>query len=108
VNRSADAAVIHGGIGTVMAAALAGKPVVGAGMQMEQVANLACLERLRFAVRVGKSRDPSRKVQEAMGRLLVDESAKAKAAAFAEIVAQWDGPRVAVKILVEHFDESSH
>ena len=32
--------VIHGGIGTVMTAALAGKPVVGVGMQMEQVANL--------------------------------------------------------------------
>jgi hypothetical protein len=46
VNKLADLAVIHGGIGTVMVAALAGKPVVGVGMQMEQVANLACLERL--------------------------------------------------------------
>ncbi len=42
----ADLAVIHGGIGTVMTAVLASKPVVGVGIQMEQVANLACLERL--------------------------------------------------------------
>ena len=54
VNKMADLAVIHGGIGTVMAAALAGKPVVGVGMQMEQVANLACLERLGFAIRVAE------------------------------------------------------
>ena len=56
VNKMADLAVIHGGIGTVMAAALAGKPVVGVGMQMEQVANLACLERLGFAISVRKSK----------------------------------------------------
>ena len=66
VNKMADLAVIHGGIGTVMAAALAGKPVVGVGMQMEQVANLACLERLGFAIRVPKSKDPSRHVQAAI------------------------------------------
>jgi len=46
VNKMADLTVIHGGIGTVMTAAQAGKPVVGVGMQLEQVANLACLERL--------------------------------------------------------------
>jgi UDP:flavonoid glycosyltransferase YjiC (YdhE family) len=77
----ADLAVIHGGIGTVMTAALAGKPVVGVGMQMEQVANLAALERLGFAIRVPKSRNPSAKVQDAIQRLIRDESAKAKAAA---------------------------
>jgi len=81
VNRMADLAVIHGGIGTVMAAALAGKPVVGVGMQIEQVANLACLERLGFAIRVPKSKNPSRHVQEAIQKLLHDDRAKAKAAA---------------------------
>jgi UDP:flavonoid glycosyltransferase YjiC (YdhE family) len=68
VNKMADLAVIHGGIGTVMTAALAGKPVVGVGMQMEQVANLACLVRLGFAIRVPKSKDPSGKVLAAMSR----------------------------------------
>lgn len=103
VNKMADLAVIHGGIGTVMTAALGGKPVVGVGMQMEQVANLACLERLGFAIRVRKSRDPSQKVQEAIAKLLNDEGAKSKAANFAEVVAGWDGPRLAASRLGQRY-----
>jgi hypothetical protein len=67
-------------VATVVTAALAGKPVVGVGMQMEQVANLASLERLGFAIRVGKSRDPSAKIQVAIEKLLHDDAAKARAA----------------------------
>jgi len=103
VNKMADLAVIHGGVGTVMTAALAGKPVVGVGMQMEQVANLAGLERLGFAIRVQKSRDPSKRVQEAIAKLLNDESAKSKAAHFSEVVARWDGPRLAAARLVDRY-----
>lgn len=103
VNRMADLAVIHGGVGTVMAAAMAGRPVVGVGMQMEQVANLACLERLGFAIRVPKSKDPSRHVQAAIEKLLHDEPAKARAAAFAKIIARWDGPKLAAEKLLEHY-----
>jgi UDP:flavonoid glycosyltransferase YjiC (YdhE family) len=103
VNKMADLAVIHGGIGTVLTAALAGKPVVGVGMQMEQVANLACLERLGFAMRVQKSRDPSRKVQDAVQRLLYDETARTKAAAFAQLIAQWDGPKLAAERLLDRY-----
>ena len=103
VNQMADLAVIHGGIGTVLTAALAGKPVVGVGMQMEQVANLACLERLGFAIRVAKSRNPSRKIQEAVEILLRDETAKAKAAAFAHAIAPWDGPKLAAEQLLKYY-----
>jgi len=103
VNRMADLAVIHGGVGTVMAAALAGKPVVGVGMQMEQVANLACLERLGFAIRVPKSKNPSRKVHAAIRKLLNDEQAKTRAAQFAQIIAKWNGPERAVEVLLEHY-----
>lgn len=103
VNRMADLAVIHGGAGTVMAAAMAGRPVVGVGMQMEQVANLACLERLGFAIRVPKSKDPSRNVQVAIEKLLHDEPAKARAAAFAKIIARWDGPKLAAEKILEHY-----
>jgi UDP:flavonoid glycosyltransferase YjiC (YdhE family) len=102
-NKMADLAVIHGGVGTVMTAALAGKPVVGVGMQMEQVANLACLERLGFAIRVPKSKDPSRKVQAAIHRLLHDEQAKSKAAAFAKIIAHCDGPMLSANMLFERY-----
>ena len=107
VNRMADLAVIHGGIGTVMTAALAGKPVVGVGMQMEQVANLACLERLEFAIRVPKSRDPSRRVQKAIRRLLYDETARKKAAAFAEEAARWDGPEPSAEALLQRYGPRS-
>ena len=103
VNKMADLAVIHGGVGTVMAAALAGKPVVGVGMQMEQVANLACLERLGFAIRVGKSSDPSRQIQAAIKKLLNDDQAKAKAAEFAKVIAKWNGPERAVEILLQRY-----
>lgn len=103
VNKLADLAVIHGGIGTVMTAALAGKPVVGVGMQMEQVANLACLERLGFAIPIGKSKDPSRKVQEAIQRLLGNETARKKAADFSRIAAQYDGPVLSARKLAAYF-----
>ncbi len=103
VNKMADLAVIHGGIGTVMTAAMAGKPVVGVGMQMEQVANLACLERLGFAIRIRKSRDPSRGVQDAIQKLLCDGTARSGAAAFARVTAQWDGPKLAAEKLLEHY-----
>ncbi len=103
VNQMADLAVIHGGVGTVMAAALAGKPVVGVGMQIEQVANLACLERLGFAIRVRKSKDPSRCVQASIQKLLNDPQATQKAAAFAKVVARWDGPKLAADMLFERY-----
>jgi UDP:flavonoid glycosyltransferase YjiC (YdhE family) len=103
VNKMADLAVIHGGIGTVMTAGLAGKPVVGVGMQIERVANLAALERLGFAIRVPKSRDPSAKVQTAIQKLIYDEPARAKAAAFAKVIALWDGPRIAAERLLERY-----
>ena len=102
-NRMADLALIHGGIGTVLTAALAGKPVVGVGMQMEQVANLACLERLGFAIRIPKSRDPSRAVQDAIQKLLKDESARSKAAAFAGVIAHSNGPVLCAEKLLEHY-----
>lgn len=103
VNRLADLSVIHGGIGTVMTAAYAGKPVVGIGMQPEQDANIACLVRKGFALRVPKSKDPSRRVQEAIQALLDNEEAKRRAEAFARIMEQWDGPQMAAELLLEKF-----
>ena len=105
VNKMADLAVIHGGIGTVMAAASAGKPAVGVGMQMEQVANLACLVRKGFAIRVPNSKNPSGRVQAAIRRLLQDKDAKSKAAAFAKIMEHWDGPRAAADLLLQKFGQ---
>lgn len=106
--KMADLTVIHRGIGTVATAALAGKPVVGVGMQMEQVANLACLERLGFAIRVRKSRNPSRGVQEAIRTLLGDKDGKEKAVAFAKAIAGWDGPKLAAERIYERCARRVH
>jgi UDP:flavonoid glycosyltransferase YjiC (YdhE family) len=105
VNPIADLSLIHGGIGTVMTAALAGKPVVGIGMQPEQTANLAALERKGIAMRVPKTRDPSKAVQAAIQQMLNNEGAKQRAAEFAKVVAQWDGPKLAAELLFEKFGQ---
>ena len=103
VNQMADLSLIHGGIGTVMTAALAGKPVVGVGMQPEQVANLAALVRKGFAMRIDKSRDPSRKIQEAIASLLNDPQALQKAQEFSKVMERWDGPQMAAEVLYQQF-----
>jgi UDP:flavonoid glycosyltransferase YjiC (YdhE family) len=103
VNKLADLSVIHGGVGTVMTAAYAGKPVVGIPMQPEQSANIACLVRKGFAIRVPKSKNPSEKVQKAIQSLLSDEDAKRKAQEFARIIEKWDGPKMAAALLYERF-----
>jgi UDP:flavonoid glycosyltransferase YjiC (YdhE family) len=105
VNKLADLSLIHGGIGTVMTAAYVGKPVVGVGMQPEQVANLAVLVRKGFAIRVSKSIDPSKKIQEAIQFLLSDNEAKRKAVEFSKVMQKWDGPKMAADILFRIFYE---
>lgn len=103
VNKLVDISVIHGGIGTVMNAAYAGKPVVGVGMQPEQDANIACLVRKGFAIRVPKSKNPSKKVQEAIQFLLYDEEAKKRAKEFSKVMEKWDGPKLAAELLFNKF-----
>lgn len=107
VNAMADIAFIHGGIGTVLTAALAGKPVVGIGMQPEQVANIACLERKGFAIRIKKRRDETRLVKEvhaALEVLLADGVAINRAANYAKSIEQAKfAPWHAAQILLEHY-----
>lgn len=75
-----------------MVAALAGKPVVG-------------FEKLGFAIRVGKSRDPSAKVQSAIQKFMHDEIAKATA--FAKTIGHWGVPRTAAESLFERYGDSA-
>jgi UDP:flavonoid glycosyltransferase YjiC (YdhE family) len=103
INKLADLSVIHGGIGTVMTAAYAGKPVIGVGMQPEQDANIACLVRKGFAIRVPKSKDPSQKIQEAIQILMYNEDAIRKAKEFSRVMEKWDGPKMAAELLFEKF-----
>lgn len=103
VNRMADLSVIHGGIGTVMTAALAGKPIVGVGMQPEQTANLTAIARHGFAIRVPKSKDPSGPVLDAVHKLLADDDARRRATNYAASLARWDGPTNAADLLVDTY-----
>jgi UDP:flavonoid glycosyltransferase YjiC (YdhE family) len=86
VSRLADISVIHGGIGTVMTAALAGKPVVGVGMMYEQEYNIDCLVRKGFAERIRRTKVTSDSINEAIKRLLDDAKAKEMAKRYAKVM----------------------
>ncbi len=89
VSRLADISVIHGGIGTVMTAALAGKPVVGIGMMPEQEYNIECLVRKGFATRIRRKRARPETVNRSILTLLSDDAAKKKAAEYSKQVGIW-------------------
>ena len=82
VNPLADLSVIHGGIGTVMTACLAGAPIVGVAMQAEQEANLDCCVRNGFAIRIKKKRVTATNILEAVDKMINDSTAKENAKKF--------------------------
>ena len=89
VSRLADISVIHGGIGTVMTAALAGRPVVGVGMMYEQEYNLDCLVRKGFANRIRKTRVTRDRINDAIKTLLADTQARETAEQYAKHMEKW-------------------
>jgi UDP:flavonoid glycosyltransferase YjiC (YdhE family) len=103
VNPLARVAVIHGGLGTVMTACLSGTPVVGIGMHFEQEANLECLVRKGFAIRLRKGRATPEAVLGAVAELLHDPEAHRQALAFKEILEKYDGPANAARFLRDTF-----
>lgn len=103
VNPLADLSVTHGGIGTVMTACLSGTPIVGVGMQPEQEANLECLVRKGFAIRLRKKRLTATGLLAAIDRLLHNPEARQKAREFQKILEKYDGPANAAKFLEKTF-----
>lgn len=103
VNPIADISVIHGGIGTTMTACLAGKPVVGIAMQMEQEANVDRLVQLGFAIRIRKKDVSPERLYAAIEQLLVDGNAKAKALEFQKVVKKWEDSSLITKFFVDTF-----
>jgi len=63
--------------------------------------NRACLVRKGFAIRVVEAKNPSKRVQQAIQRLLYDREAQKKAESFSRVMAQWDGPKLAAQLLYE-------
>ncbi len=93
VNGMADISVLHGGIGTLMTACLAGTPIVGIpNGNPEQEWNLGCLVRRGMAVHLHKKRLRPNDVLDAVQRMLDDPAPRAAAKAFAADCAAWDGP----------------
>jgi UDP:flavonoid glycosyltransferase YjiC (YdhE family) len=105
VNPMADISVIHGGIGTVMTAALAGKPVVGVSMMIEQEANIDCLVRKGFAIRIRKNRLTPERLRQAIDSLLSDPEAQRKAQDFQKIMRRWDDPTIITDFFVGTFGD---
>lgn len=92
VNPLADISVIHGGIGTVMTACLAGTPVVGVSMQPEQEMNIDCLARKGFALRIRKGRLTPDRLSATIDQLLADPTARHRAKDYQKVVQEWDDP----------------
>jgi hypothetical protein len=92
-NRLADIAVIHGGIGTVMNACLAGKPAVCVAMSPEQFINLENLAAKGFAIRISRGSLSADRLCSAIDRLLGDPVAQAKARDYRKVIEEWDCPQ---------------
>lgn len=103
VNPLADLSVIHGGIGTIMTACLAGKPVVGVAMSPEQFINLENLAGKGFAIHIPKASLTPDRLYRAIERLLADPAAVQKAKEYQKLVEEWDTPRHLRKFFCERF-----
>jgi len=103
VNPMADISVIHGGIGTVMTACLAGTPIVGVSMQPEQESNIDCLVRKGFAIRIRKNRFTPEKLSNAIDKLLADTEAQIKAKEFQKVIQKWDDPSLIINFFKSTF-----
>jgi UDP:flavonoid glycosyltransferase YjiC (YdhE family) len=71
------------------------------------MANLTCLVRKGFAIRIPKSKAPSKKVQEAIQALRIDAAAKRNTRELSKILEMWDGPKMAAELLYQKFGEIS-
>jgi UDP:flavonoid glycosyltransferase YjiC (YdhE family) len=100
VNPMAAVSVLHGGIGTLFTACLAGTPIVGIpNGNPEQEYNLGCLVRKGFAVHLHKRRLTPEQVVGAVAAFLADADAQARARAFQAVCQAWDGPERGVAYL---------
>ncbi len=105
VNPLARISVIHGGQGTVMTACLAGTPIVGVGMHFEQEANLECVVRKGFAVRLRKRRFNPADVIAAVDRFIDDPEAHRRAQEFKKVLEKYDAPATAARFLAQTFGD---
>lgn len=92
-----DAAVLHGGQGTVQTSCATGVPFVGMGLQPEQAWNVAVCERAGNAVAVRPRDVGTQRFRTAVHRVLHDPSVRAAAARVRRRYLDEDGPAAAVR-----------
>ncbi|MDO9589902.1 MAG: glycosyltransferase, partial [Microcella sp.] len=83
VNRLVDAALIHGGAGTVQTACQAGIPFVGIGMQPEQSINIEAVVAHGSARRVSRRLLTARRLRRALLEVIESDGMAARAALLA-------------------------
>lgn len=95
-----DAAVIHGGEGTVQTAVLWGKPFVGIGFQLEQRWNIADCVEFGNAIGLAPAQAAGEPLRDALTRVLHDPLMRTRAKKMADRFASVDGAAAAA----EHID----
>lgn len=94
-----DAAVIHGGQGTVQTACATGIPFVGMGLQPEQTWHVRMAERRGHAIAVSPRRVGSREFIDAVERVLTDPRIRATASEVQRAYADADGAAACAGII---------
>lgn len=94
-----DAAVIHGGQGTVQTACATGIPFVGMGLQPEQTWHVRMAERRGHAIAVSPKRAGSPEFVDAVRRVLSDPAIRAVANEVREAYADADGAAASARII---------
>lgn len=84
VNALADVVVCHGGQGTVQTALSSLTPLVGVGMQMEQVINLSHVALYGAGIRIHFDRWKSNNIRNALSRIIADRRFKEAAVKLGE------------------------
>ena len=99
VNAMADAAILHGGQGTVQTAVHAGTPIVGVGMQVEQSTNIDNVVNRGAGIRIARGRWHPDQVRGALQRVLGEPAFRKNAAALKAEYDAIDGRREAGKAM---------
>lgn len=94
-----DAAILHGGQGTVQTACATGVPFVGIGLQTEQRWNVAVAQRRGNAIGLAPHQVRSARFRRALHRVLFDPHIRATADQVAREYAEEDGARRSAEII---------
>lgn len=97
-----DAAVLHGGQGTVQTACATGVPFVGMGLQPEQVWNVRVCETQGNALALSPKRVGTPEFVSAVRRVLDEPSFREAAARMREAMAAEDGAAASARVIEAH------